>query len=472
MELPKASRTYDYEFPTVPVRCLADGCSFLAAGPSAESNHRMVVAHMIFAGQDETHRLASDAWLQIFDDDFDPLFDEAPGDCDAVLKKVRVPDQWLFGECPVPTCRAKISEACRERLYSHIFDEHDATEVDIFLGLRQNGGQASNSAMPVGAPGDRNQETTAETGPDQELKARWGGSVRRRRKTFAFEEWAHKKREQMRIETIRRSLKRKYAKEGNDIPAKGSPEYASWYEQIDQEARQQYETEVSNGGSENELRGTESVDDLLAINRILKVKLDNYVSEGNNIPNRRLREFWGFWQHMYKLACDELHQIKLRESVGGGLDGPDVLAQATQEMPMIDVTHSGSDAHIQTTTESAMQQLIECTIDQHTNSVRPGRETKECSEWLSSHDRLTRTGREEIQVPTDRLGDGFEGPALSKIREDIKSHYLLAGYTIPDLGTPEYLNWFHAVDKMARKVYGQDSETPELLIKQEPMCDV
>ncbi|KAK9370601.1 hypothetical protein V1509DRAFT_616261 [Lipomyces kononenkoae] len=488
MEFPKASRTYNYELPPVPVGCLADGCSFLAAGPSPESNHRMVLVHMTFAEQDESHKIAVDTWFQFFDDDFDPLFDEAPDDREVVLQKVRVPYMWLFSECPVPTCRVNITEASRERLYSHLFEEHEAIEVEIFLGLRQIGGQASNGGSAVVVVPARKSQATDETGPKEKdsgpnvhaSKARRGGSARRRRKatttSFAFEEWAHKKREQMRIEMIRRNLKRKYVKEGNDIPMKGSPEYASWYKQIDQDARRQYQTELSNGGSAQELRVTESVDDLLEINHILKANLDNYVREGNNIPYRHLREFGGFWQHMHKVACDEYHQNRLRQCVGKRMGGPESLAQSTQGMPMTDI---GND-HIQTCAGNATQQLNECNMDQHNSSgpspdldldLDPAAfvgETNECFERLSSLNGLIRGEQEDIHERTDRLEDDeFECSALLQIREDIKNQYMMAGYTIPDLGTQEYLHWFRAVDKMARKIYDE----PELPIKQEPMYE-
>ncbi|KAK9313185.1 hypothetical protein V1522DRAFT_189540 [Lipomyces starkeyi] len=482
MEFPKASRTYDYELPTIPVRCLAEGCSFLAAGPSQESNHRMVLAHMMFSEQDEAHKLVSDTWLRFFNDDFDPLFDEAQEEADDDdgaddLQKVRVAERWMFGECPVPACRVQLSDACRERLYSHLSEEHEAADVEIFLGLRAIESQdelvvdrtANNVASTYENPGPE----IARVGVPADVHAPNGHSLAMARKrnsgkAFAFEEWAQTKRVKLRIESIRRNLKRKYVKEGNKIPVKGSHEYEKWYQTIDQEARQQYQTEVGNGGSATELRTMESVDDLLAINNILKIKLDTYVSQGNNIPNRHLREFGGFWRHMHKLACDEYYDIKLRHCLGRPqIDNLDILAPGTKEMCVTDISQdsfhnsNGQEGNTENGCEDgAIQQLRE--IMQYLNAGHaavPEYGTEEYLKWLSSGD------------GTARLDHESENPGLGQIREYIKRQYMGAGYTIPDNGTREYMKWLSAVDKMAGKINEQETETPALLMKQDTMYD-
>ncbi|KAK9325153.1 hypothetical protein V1517DRAFT_314882 [Lipomyces orientalis] len=300
MEFPKPCRTFDYEVPTIPVRCLADGCSFVAAaGATQDENHRLVIVHMILCGHNNSsnndgggsrhHKLACRTWLKFVNDEFDPLFDEQEEEDDDddgdVGKKVRVPTQWVFGQCPVPGCRVRLSDALREVLLSHLSHEHDAGEVDVFLGLRREDGV---------------QTTNKTKGPDG---FGW------------FEDWAAKKREAARIECIRRRLKRKHARDGNKIPARGSPGYEDWYQKINHAARELYQTEAAADRAAGPCQ--KSVDDLLAINHILKAKLDAYVSQGNRIPNRRLREFGAFWQHVYKLACDEHHEVKLRNCLGG-----------------------------------------------------------------------------------------------------------------------------------------------------------
>ncbi|KAK9373821.1 uncharacterized protein V1513DRAFT_134191 [Lipomyces chichibuensis] len=480
MEFPKASRTYDYELPRIPVRCLAEGCSFLAAGPSQESNHRMVLAHMIFSEQNEAHKLVSDTWLRFFNEDFDPLFDEAPEegaeaeDEDDDLEKVRVPERWMFDECPLPACHVQLSDASRERLYSHLFEEHEAADLEIFLGLRTIESQegmvvewraTSNEAQNYENPGPEiGQVAPADVAAPSEPSL--APRKRNAAKAFAFEEWAQTKRVKLRIESIRRNLKRKYVKEGNEIPVKGSREYERWYQTIDQEARQQYQTEVENGGSATELRATESIDDLLAINNILKIKLDTYVSQGNKIPKRHLREFGGFWRHMHKLACAEYYDTKLRHCLGRQMDNLDSLAPGTKEMCVTDISqnsihHSkGQEGNTENGCEDgAIQQLRE--IMQYLNAGYTASEygTGGYSNWLSSGDGTARPEHE------------FENPALRQIREDIKRQYMSAGYAIPDDGTPEYIKWLSAVDKTARKINKQKSETPDLLIKQKTMYD-
>ncbi|KAK9246052.1 hypothetical protein V1506DRAFT_536595 [Lipomyces tetrasporus] len=246
------------------------------------------------------HRLVCRTWLKFVNDEFDPLFDEVEDDDNGDLRKVRVPTRWVFGECPVPGCRVRLSDAVREELLSHLSHEHDAGEVDVFLGLRRDRVGRHDDA---GADGVVQKTTTSKTkkGPER----------------FAFEDWAAKKRETARIECIRRRLKRKYAKAGNTVPARGSPGYEDWYRNINQSAREQYQTEVVGADRAGAGSCQWSVDDQLAINHILKAKLDAYVSQGNKVPNRRLREFGAFWQHVYKLACDEYHEFKLRHCLGG-----------------------------------------------------------------------------------------------------------------------------------------------------------
>ncbi|KAK9493806.1 hypothetical protein V1508DRAFT_414360 [Lipomyces doorenjongii] len=482
MEFPKASKTSDYELPTIPVRCLAEGCSFLAAGPSQESNHRMVLAHMIFSEQDEAHKLVSDTWLQFVNDDFDPLFDEAQEEDDdgGELQKVQVWERWIFDECPLPACRVQLSDPCRERLYSHLFEQHEASDVEIFLGLRAIESRDSlvvertpNKVAPTYEnPGPEIVRVRASAEGDMKLNVyapnERSVATRKRKaaKEFAFEEWAQTKRVKLRIESIRRNLKRKYVKEGNKIPVKGSPEYETWYQTIDQEARQLYQTEVGNGGSATELRVVESVDDLLAINNILKIKLDVYVSQGNSIPNRHLREFGGFWQHMHKLACDEYYGIKLRHCLSRQIDNLDLLAPGKNEMCVTDISQdrihnsNGQDGNTENCCEDgAIQQLRE--IMQYLNAGHAVSEygTEEHLKWLNSGDL------------TARLEHESESAALRQGGEDTKCQYMSVGYTIPDSGTPEHMKWLSAIDKMARKINEQDSEMPDLLMKQDAMCN-
>ncbi|KAK9384592.1 hypothetical protein V1515DRAFT_611111 [Lipomyces mesembrius] len=489
MEFPKASGTSDYELPTIPVRCLAEGCSFLAAGPSQESNHRMVLAHMLFSEQNDAHKLVSDTWLQVFNDDFDPLYDEAQqqedDDGGDDLQKVHVSERWMFDECPMPACRVQLSDACRERLYSHLFEEHEAADVEVFLGLRASESQdelvveqtankvAAKYENPgpeivgVGVPAEGDMKPNVHAPNERSLAT----TKRKAAKAFAFEEWAQTKRVKLRIESIRRNLKRKYVKEGNKIPVKGSHEYETWYRTIDQEARQLYQTEVGNGGSATELRVMESVDDLLAINNILKIKLDAYVSQGNNIPNRHLREFGGFWRHMHKLACDEYYDIKLRHCLGRHIDNLDLLAPDTNDMFVTDISQdsihnsNGQEGNTENCCgDGAIQQLREIMQYLNAGHTVPEYGTEEYLKWLNSGDRTARL------EPSNRLEHESESPALRQVREDIKCQYMSAGYTIPDNGTPEYRKWLSA-DNMASKINGQDSETPDLLIRQDTMYD-